>query len=119
MGLAVKRAPVIPTTEELDLLGNALELSQDDLGRMFGVSGESIRRWKTGAVNVPAESRARIAEAAAALERLQHIFTTTGLSQAIRRKVEAFQGESALDWILRGRLHDVADVYEFVLSYQA
>ncbi len=55
----------------------------------------------------------------AALERLQQIFLPGGLARAIRRKVNAFDGDAAIDWILRGRIQDVADIYEFVLSYQA
>ena len=119
MSIAAKQAPLRPSSEELETLAAALELSQDDLGRMFGVRGESVRRWRHGAVSIPPEARARITEAHAALERLLQIFLPAGLAQATRRKAEAFNGDSAFDWILRGRIRDVADVYEFVLSYQA
>lgn len=117
-GLAVKQAPILPQLEELDRLGSALGLGQDELGRLFGVSGESIRRWRNRQVAMPLDQRAKLGESAAALDRLEAIFQPQALAQAVRRKAAAFEGESALDWILRGRIRDVADIYEFVLSYQ-
>ncbi len=118
MDLAAKHAPVATSVQMLERLAAALELGQDDLGRMFCVSGESVRRWRTGATGIPAHKRARIAEASAGLDRLEHIFLPASLAAATRRKAEAFEGEAAIDWILRGRVRDVADIYEFVLSYQ-
>jgi transcriptional regulator with XRE-family HTH domain len=100
------------------LLGR-LELSQDDLGRMVGVSGETIRRWERGAIGIPAERRAEILAAEAGLRRLQELFLPERLPTVIRRPAELFNGETALAWILRGRIADVADRYEAALLYQA
>jgi len=117
VSIAAKQVAIRPYIQDLTTLATALELSQDDLGRMFAVSGETIRRWRNGSA-IPLEARAKIAEALAGLERLQRIFLPESLAPATRRKAQAFDGDSAFDWILRGRIRDVADIYEFVLSYQ-
>lgn len=95
-----------------------LELGQDDLGRMFGVSGETIRRWERGSAGIPAERRATILAAESGLRRLQDLFRAERLPTVVRRPAELFDGETALAWILRGRIGDVADRYEKTLLYQ-
>ncbi|MBI3698629.1 MAG: hypothetical protein HY238_27795 [Acidobacteria bacterium] len=95
-----------------------LGFSQDELGRMFGVAGETIRRWERGVNQVPAKHQAELVSADAAVERLLQLFRPQQLPQVIRRKAELFEGERALDWILRGRIADVADRYEAALTYQ-
>jgi hypothetical protein len=40
------------------------------------------------------------------------------LPTGIRRPAELFDGETALAWILRGRIAEVADRYETALLYQ-
>ncbi len=96
-----------------------LDLSQDELGRMLRVSGETVRRWERGHNEVPAVRVAELVSADAALARLLDLFRPESLPQAIRRRAELFGGESALDWILRGRMAEVADRYEAALVYQA
>ncbi len=96
-----------------------LELSQDDLGRMFGVSGETIRRWERGLTTIPVERRSEILVAESGLRRLQDLFRPQRLPTTLRRPAELFDGESALAWILRGRIADVVERYEEALLYQA
>lgn len=96
-----------------------LELSQDDLGRMFGVSGETVRRWERGLTAIPAARGSEILAAEPALQRLQDLFRPERLPTVLRRPAELFDGESALAWILRGLIVDVADRYEDALLYQA
>jgi len=96
-----------------------LELSQDDLGRVCGVSGETIRRWERGLTAIPADRRSEILATESELRRLQDLFRPERLPTLIRRSVELFDGESALAWILRGRIVEVADRYEEALRYQA
>jgi len=108
-----------PARTALRSLMTRLELSQDDLGRILGVSGETIRRWERGATGIPAERRAAIIATEAGLQRLQDLFRPERLPTVIRRPAELFDGETALDWILRGRIAEVADRYETVLVYQA
>jgi transcriptional regulator with XRE-family HTH domain len=95
-----------------------LALSYDQLGRAFGVSGETVRRWERGSHPIPEERLADLAQAGAALERLEGMFRPERLAQVVRRKAGLFGGEMALDWILRGRIGETAGRYETALAYQ-
>jgi DNA-binding transcriptional regulator YiaG len=97
----------------------SLNLSFDELGRIFRVSGETIRRWENGTNGIPDDRNAEITLTQGPLNKLLEIIRPAKLPQAIRRKVPLFEGESALDWILRGRIADVANRYETALRYQA
>jgi transcriptional regulator with XRE-family HTH domain len=96
-----------------------LQLSQDDVGRMLGVSGETVRRWELGATGIPVERQAAILAAEAGLRRLQDLFRPERLATVVRRAADLFDGDTALEWILRGRIAEVADRYETSLLYQA
>jgi transcriptional regulator with XRE-family HTH domain len=95
-----------------------LALSQDDVGRVFNVAGETVRRWERGQTGIPTVREAEILAADAALRRLLELFRPERLAAAIRRPAELFEGDSAYEWILRGRIAEVADRYENALSYQ-
>lgn len=95
-----------------------LSLSFDQVGRAFGVSGETVRRWERGSHEIPPERLADLVQADAGLMRLLEIFRPERLGATVRRDAEIFSGETALDWILRGRITAVADRYEAALSYQ-
>lgn len=96
-----------------------LALSYDQLGRAFGVSGETIRRWERGSHEIPADRMAVLVETEAALRRLVTLFKPERLPQVLRRKAALFGEESGLDWIFRGRMAEVAERYEAALAYQA
>ena len=102
----------------LDRLMLRLSLSQDEAARMLGVSGETVRRWQRGAVKIPMPRAAQLLSMGEALDRLLALFQPERLPLAIRRPAELFDGERALDWILRGRIADAAGRYEIALSYQ-
>ena len=102
----------------LDRLMLRLSLSQDEAARMLGVSGETVRRWQRGAVKIPMPRAAQLLSMGEALDRLLALFQPERLALAIRRPAELFDGERALDWILRGRIADAAGRYEIALSYQ-
>lgn len=95
-----------------------LALSYDQLGRALNISGETVRRWERGTHPIPEDRMAELIRADAALARLLEIFQPERLPQVLRRKADLFQGDAALDLILRGRLGDVADRYEVALAYQ-
>jgi transcriptional regulator with XRE-family HTH domain len=116
---AVTEASVSTGRLAIKSLMGCLGLSQDQLGRMLGVSGETIRRWKNGAAGVPLPHVAELTAAESALNRLLQIFRPERLPLAIRRRAELFGGKRALDWILDGRIAEVADRYEMSLAYQA
>ncbi len=96
-----------------------LDLSFEELGRMFGVTGETARRWETGTSSISSDRKAVITSTREPLNKLLKIFRHARLSQVIRRAAELFGGERALDWILRGKIPDVANRYEITLRYQA
>lgn len=95
-----------------------LALSQDDVGRMFNVAGETVRRWERGQSGIPTAREAEMLAAEAALRRLLDLFRPERLAAATRRPAELFEGDTAYEWILRGRIAEVADRYENALSYQ-
>lgn len=99
-------------------LMTCLDLSFDDIGRMLDVSGETIRRWERGVSRIPSETLANLEVADAALTRLIRLFLPQRLPEAVRRKADLFDGSRALDWILRGRITEVADRYEQTFTYQ-
>lgn len=99
-------------------LMTALRLSYDDLGRMLGVSGETVRRWDRGTVEVSEAKLAALDVAGQMLSRLLRLFRLDRLAEVMRRPAEAFGGQRALDWVLQGRLQEVADRYERELAYQ-
>ncbi len=96
-----------------------LDLSFEELGRMFGVTGETARRWETGTSSISSDRKAVITSTREPLNKLLKIFRHARLPQVIRRAAELFGGERALDWILRGKIPDVANRYEIALRYQA
>ena len=95
-----------------------MELSVADLGRLLGVSADVVDQWESAQVMMPADARAIVTRANSALSRLLAIFRPERLPQVIRQKVALFRGESAYDWILQGRIQEVADLYEVAFAYQ-
>ena len=114
----VARASQESAGDGLRVLKARLRLSWDELGSMFRVSGETVRRWEQGRHGLKPDQGARLSEAESALSRLTRLFKPERLPDVIRRRAPSFGGESALDWILRGRIAEVADVYEAELAWQ-
>jgi hypothetical protein len=100
-------------------LMGALRLSLSDVGRMVGVSDETVRRWARGATGIPEAKLAILDVGGAALARLLRLVRPDRLPEVIRRPADAFGGQRAFDWILQGRVREVADQYERELAYQA
>ena len=96
-----------------------LDLGQDELGRLLGVSGETVRRWERGKNRIPRDSEAAILTVESAVRRLLEIFRPERLPLVVRREADLFEGETALEWILRGRIDDVILHYERMFVYQA
>ncbi len=103
----------------LTRLASSLKLSFDHIGHILKVSGETVRRWVRGTVSIPDDHLAALDLLGQALDRLEAMFLPDRLPQVIRRPADLFDGERALDWILRGRIRDVADRYEVLLRYQS
>jgi hypothetical protein len=96
-----------------------LGLSYDDLGSMLQISGFEARRLENRQIEIDREQAARIGAMYAALERLLAIFRPERLPEVISRPAEAFGGQRALDWVLSGRIAEVAGHYEQAVQYQA
>lgn len=96
-----------------------LGLSHDEAALIFRVRGETIRRWEQGITRISDERLAVLHTIDAALDRLSRLFRPDRLRSVVRRAADLFDGERALDWILRGRIAEVADRYDMALSYQA
>lgn len=73
-----------------------LDLSYDDLGRLFNISGETVRRWEQGSHPIPTERKAELTLAGAALERLLKVFRMERLPETLRRPAQLFDGKTAL-----------------------
>lgn len=96
-----------------------LGLSNENLSAMFGVPSATIADWEAGRKRIPRARLSRILSAASALHRMLGVFRPERLPEVIRRKAELFGGDSALDWILRGRIDEVANRYDAAFAYQA
>jgi transcriptional regulator with XRE-family HTH domain len=97
---------------------SGLELSREDMTGMLGVPAGTAEQWESSETPIPTETRAMLTRADDALSRLLAIFRPERLPQVIRQKADLFQGESARDWIRRGRIREVADLYEAAFAYQ-
>lgn len=95
-----------------------LSLSYDELGNVFQVAGETVRRWEKGVFSVPSAKVALIDSAGEALRRILRVVRPESLPSVVRRPAQLFDGASALDWIRTGRIGDVANRYEATFAYQ-
>lgn len=95
----------------------SLDLSHEDIGTMLGSTGAQVAAWENGSEPLPEPVLGKLRAANAALDQLLTLFAADRLPQVIRRRADAFNGERALDWILDGRMSDVADIYDGGLSY--
>ncbi len=94
-----------------------LDLSREDLGTMLGLTGDAVRAWEERSEEMPEIVLGRIIAAHTALDQLLGVFLPERLPLVIRRRAAAFDGERALDWILDGRISEVAEKYDAGLSY--
>jgi DNA-binding transcriptional regulator YdaS (Cro superfamily) len=103
----------------LQTLLNSLGLRHFEAAEILGVTTDTISHWETGSAAIPAKKVSEILSAKANARRLQTLLRPEVLPAAVRRPADIFAGESALQWILRGRIADVVDRYEDSLRYQA
>jgi transcriptional regulator with XRE-family HTH domain len=96
-----------------------LGLTRDEVAAMFHVAVETLDDWESGRTTIPKESLAKLRAASTALSKLLGIFRPERLLQVIRREAELFDGKPAVEWIVSGRITEVAERYESILAYQA
>lgn len=105
--------------QELRNIMSRLELTPEDLARVLSSSVEEVDAWESGRTPIPFDQQASLQKANNALMRMLSIFRPERLPQIIRRPAELFGGQTALDWIVQGRIGEVADKYDTTLAYQA
>lgn len=105
--------------EHLIEIKTTLDLDAGEVGKWLGVKEATVRVWEAAEKPIPRRIASQLAETQEALRRLKSMFLPERLPQVVRRPAELFDGDSALDWILQGRLREVADRYELLLRYQA
>lgn len=103
----------------LDRLRSEMNLSYDELGRLLGVNGETVRRWMVGAAPISMDQLAAITEKGSVYERIRSHFHPERIAMVLRRPSEAFGGQRPLDWMLGGRMAEVMRVYDAELRFQA
>jgi transcriptional regulator with XRE-family HTH domain len=96
-----------------------LGVARDEVAKMLRVPSETLDSWESGRTKIPTDSLTQLQAAGTALSKLLGIFQPERLPQVIRREAELFDGKPAVDWIVSGRIAEVAERYERVLAYQA
>jgi DNA-binding XRE family transcriptional regulator len=104
--------------QSLRNLMSRLELSAEELAHLAEVARNDIVEWESGRQRIPADRQPALNKASSGVSRLLSLFRPERLPQVIRRKIDLFEGESALDWILQGRTDEVVERYESALTYQ-
>ncbi|HRC85091.1 MAG TPA: hypothetical protein PK413_05740 [Thermoanaerobaculia bacterium] len=102
----------------LDRLATYLSLGNKELGQLFSASPSTVAAWRKGDRRISDDALARISEADSALNLLLELFRPERLPLVIRRPARVFEGKTALDWILAGRIREVAARYDVALHYQ-
>jgi transcriptional regulator with XRE-family HTH domain len=96
-----------------------LGLTKDEVAKMLRVPSETLDSWESGRTTIPMDTLSQLQAAGTALSKLLGIFQPERLPEVIRREADLFDGKPAVDWIVSGRITEVAERYERVLAYQA
>jgi DNA-binding XRE family transcriptional regulator len=97
-------APVLTPTL-LDPVAETLELSETELGRLFGVSRQAVGQWRER--GVPSNRMAKLATVAAICDLLRHQLKAERIPGIARRPADAYGGLSMLQLIERDRQDDL------------
>ena len=93
-------SPVLTPTL-LDQIAETLELSETELGRLFGVSRQAVGQWRER--GVPSNRMAKVTTVAAICDLLQHQLKPERVPGIARRPAPAYGGLSMLEMIERDR----------------
>src|SRR3954454_22397057 len=93
-------SPVLTPTL-LDPIAETLELSETELGRLFGVSRQAVGQWRER--GVPSSRMAKVATVAAICDLLRHTLKPERIPGIARRPAAAYGGLSMLELIERDR----------------
>jgi hypothetical protein len=92
--------PVLTPTL-LDPIAETFELSETDLGRLFGVSRQAVGQWRER--GVPSSRMAKVTTVAAIGDLLRHRLKPERIPGVARRPADAYGGLSMLEMIKRDR----------------
>lgn len=92
--------PVLTPTL-LDPIAQTLELSETELGRLFGVSRQAVGQWRER--GVPSSRMAKVTTVAAICDLLRHRLKPERLPGIARRPADAYRGLSMLGMIEHDR----------------
>jgi hypothetical protein len=93
-------SPVLTPTL-LDPIAETFELTETELGRLFGVSRQAVGQWRER--GVPSNRKAKVATVAAIGDLLRHGLKQERIPGIARRPAEAYDGLSMLEMIERDR----------------
>ena len=93
-------SPVLTPTL-LDPIAESLELSETELGRLFGVSRQAVGQWRER--GVPSSRMTRVTTVAAVCDLLGHRLKRERIPGVARRPAKTYGGLSMLEMIERGR----------------
>jgi hypothetical protein len=93
-------SPVLTPTL-LDPIAETFELSETELGRLFGVSRQAVGQWRER--GVPSNRKAKVATVAAIADLLGHRLKPERIPGIARRPADAYGGLSMLEMIERDR----------------
>lgn len=102
----------------IDKLLSSLILSYSQVGKILGASAETVHAWQSGTAEIPSDKRATLVVVGDCVSRLLSTFDAQRLPYVVRRPADLFEGGTALDWILEGRIREVVDRYDLLLRYQ-
>ena len=93
-------SPVLTPTL-LDPVAETFELSETELGRLFGVSRQAVGQWRER--GLPSNRMAKLATVAAICDLLHHQLKPERVPGIARRPAPAYGGLSMLEMIERDR----------------
>jgi hypothetical protein len=98
----------VPTSPLLDEIQSAFELSNVELGRLFGVSRQAVGEWRQR--GVPGSRQEKAATVAAIADLLSHRLKPERIPGIARRPARAYDSETMLEMIERGRHRELLDL---------
>src|SRR6266576_2269808 len=100
-------SPVLTPTL-LDPIAETFELSETELGRLFGVSRQAVGQWRER--GVPSNRMAKVTTVAAIGDLLRHRLKRERIPGIARRPAEVYGGLSMLEMIKRDRQDELQEL---------
>jgi len=95
-------------TDPVGRLAARWQLSNTEIGRMFGVSRQAVAKWMSD--GVPPDRQVQLAELDSATELLERYVRPERIPAIVRRAAPALSGKSLLDLASQGQTAEVLEV---------